>query len=295
MNAMEKICVACGQSCAGQPRIKDPAGNYYHKECHERLQAAREKRQAQAAPPPVKSPEPVAPLHPPAPEVPPQAQPAAIADHDLPDQAAPAACPGCGEPMLLGAVICTNCGFNAQTGRMVDGADLPRGDGGGKSGPAWPLFIGVVSIAFGGSGILLQALIMVGGLLEGAQVGEAGAFIAGGAIGSLLSIALSVWLLTAGIGIIQHKQTAAVSIRRWAVVKVVLYATCFTCLSAGILFLGGMAERINEEVGEDGAAFGTGLLLLVFAAIFAWLLFWPVFILIWFGREGIQEQLGRWR
>lgn len=39
--ATAKICGICGEDCAGQPRIKDPKGRYYHKACYERVMAER--------------------------------------------------------------------------------------------------------------------------------------------------------------------------------------------------------------------------------------------------------------
>ena len=37
-----KICMICGEDCAGRPRIKDPKGHYYHRECHEEASRKQE-------------------------------------------------------------------------------------------------------------------------------------------------------------------------------------------------------------------------------------------------------------
>lgn len=106
----EKLCVICGLSCAGQPRIRNEKGQYAHQACAEMRVAA--------------SVSPVA------------AGDAGIGDcdgdlmvallDDLPDTGGPApagvgglkqGCPGCGVAIGTGTVVCTRCGFNLNTGK----------------------------------------------------------------------------------------------------------------------------------------------------------------------------------
>lgn len=42
-----KICTACGESCEGQPRVKDRHGHYYHERCHGKAQREQWRRQEQ--------------------------------------------------------------------------------------------------------------------------------------------------------------------------------------------------------------------------------------------------------
>ena len=42
-----KICACCGETCEGQPRVKDRHGRYYHERCHGRAQKQQWKRQEQ--------------------------------------------------------------------------------------------------------------------------------------------------------------------------------------------------------------------------------------------------------
>jgi len=101
----EKICVFCGEDCAGQPRGKDPMGRYYHLSCYEDAKARRQ--QAEPAPQPGSG----------AGTSGAGGQSAedeygmlgAITD-DLQPPPVAAQCPSCGSPMAPGAVICTNCG-----------------------------------------------------------------------------------------------------------------------------------------------------------------------------------------
>jgi hypothetical protein len=117
-----KICVICGQDCAGQPRTKDAKGRYYHTSCYEQAKRAlEEKRAASGAP------------HPPPP---PSASPPEEEVLDLLDEAAepvvapqaapdPAregtarACPNCGHVLDADALICIECGYNLQTGKQL--------------------------------------------------------------------------------------------------------------------------------------------------------------------------------
>lgn len=46
MGTVEKQCVICGASCAGEPRIKDADGRYAHKACAQKKQKAKQAPQA---------------------------------------------------------------------------------------------------------------------------------------------------------------------------------------------------------------------------------------------------------
>ena len=106
-----KTCVICGKDCAGQPRIKDKKGNYYHKTCYEQAKARK-------APPAEAAPEPLAIQG----DEPGGFDP--FADHaDSPAAEAPPvgpnACPSCGNALQAGSVMCMNCGYNLQGGKQV--------------------------------------------------------------------------------------------------------------------------------------------------------------------------------
>lgn len=98
MGDAEKICVLCGESCAGQPRIRNEQGRYAHKACI----ASKEEQ-----------------------------EPALYEDaglDDLFDDLAPEdqntigaanACPGCGQPMGEDAIVCMGCGHNRESGKQL--------------------------------------------------------------------------------------------------------------------------------------------------------------------------------
>lgn len=121
----EKICVICGQDCAGQPRTKDAKGRYYHTGCYEEAKRAMEARKAAEAaaarPPP-----------PPPPKEEVYDVLGAAVDEMAPSPGAPApagapsmgigaarVCPNCGGALAADALICTGCGYNLQTGKQL--------------------------------------------------------------------------------------------------------------------------------------------------------------------------------
>ncbi len=103
-NVPQKVCVICGLSCVGQPRVRNEKGQYAHQACA-RISAAS-------------SPE--------APEDADDSEDEGLLGSMLDDlPAAPPAgsgnlrqgCPGCGVALGAGVVVCTSCGFNLQTGK----------------------------------------------------------------------------------------------------------------------------------------------------------------------------------
>ncbi len=149
MTQGEKICVHCGQSCAGQARVKDAKGNYAHTACAEQV-----KGKGTQGPPR-------------APAKPEQAgsMAAILADIDEADLiGGEHSCQGCGYPMDDNAMICLHCGFNRNSGRQFNtkvGRDPKKPTAGGKAvsagasaggaaiGPFLPLIGAVVAGVIG--------------------------------------------------------------------------------------------------------------------------------------------------
>ncbi len=181
----EKNCVLCGQSCIGQPRIKNENGQYAHQACVK----AKQEQQAQE------------------PEL------AAVGEDDLFDDAlggdmddlfddydaggqaggrsgedadfgGAAACPGCGQRMNDGASVCMGCGFNTQSGKMMSTKSKGAGIGAGGA---------------------LGGVAKVGGMAASPMIPFIGALI-GGAIGAAIWAAISyffnyeIGLIAWGIG-----------------------------------------------------------------------------------------------
>jgi hypothetical protein len=157
-----KICVQCGDDCAGKPRTKDAKGRYVCRPCFDKVQAKSAKP---ASPAPLKGATPITP----APGDVDNSLLLALAD----EEARPVAttpCPSCGAGMMNGAVICTTCGYNVQTKKnMRSVVERERGGGRGGSGSE-----GGSSPTVAAALVALPTLLLMG----------SGAAVVGGAVGA---------------------------------------------------------------------------------------------------------------
>lgn len=197
--SIEKACVICGRSCAGQPRIKNERGQYAHKAC-----VAQRQRAKSAPPPPGRDDDMLAMDH-------------LLADlDDAPQAQAPAirtACPGCGQPINAGAVVCLSCGFNTSTGKTLtskvkraraEEVSLPTFSF--ARGPTATMLIGAsVAALLGGAiwaGIIIgvQAELRFIAIAVGALVGVGAAYGARGNAGFLSGSVAAVLAVGAILG-----------------------------------------------------------------------------------------------
>ncbi len=284
----EKICAVCGMSCAGQPRTKDVKGRYFHKECHQQaLKEIRDRKSTRASDE--------------TPLLTPQTDdPFAVADEGVIDpppvvQIRQQTCPDCGNTMSAESVVCVNCGFNFQTGERMLVQELKPSRVTG-SGALWPALVGIISIVFGSSGVLLCVLDLCTSLAQPAAVRPFGpGFVPVKLVAVGIPALMSLWLLLAGIGILRRKQTSMVSIRRWAVVKIVLVCLFLTCLTGALLLLvGEVSGKPDHYVSEAIGGVGLGIVVTIELVLAAWFLAWPIFVLKWFSRAVVQRQVGTW-
>lgn len=171
MSSQEKICILCGQSCAGQARIKNGKGQYAHQSCAQAKQASK-----QDAAPVEQSAISSGSLY----EV--DAYNDAfgggmedlLGDLDHQDEvvSSTSACPGCGHRMNDGAVVCLSCGFNTASGKAMSTKSKEV-----KIGPS------VGGAALGG-------VAKVGGVAAAPLLPLIGALI-GGAIGAVIWAAIA--------------------------------------------------------------------------------------------------------
>ncbi|MEK6701524.1 MAG: hypothetical protein AABZ53_04625 [Planctomycetota bacterium] len=106
-----KICIRCGQDCAGKPRTKDATGRYTCDDCAKTLMAQ--------------------------PDAPSPADPSIIPlEHEphapslasmIDDSTLPRSCANCGIILGKSAVICSSCGFNTTTGKVTGATPSPSG------------------------------------------------------------------------------------------------------------------------------------------------------------------------
>jgi hypothetical protein len=146
MAEVEKPCVHCGQSCAGQARVRDAKGRYAHQACAEKHQGAA--RGSRAAPATGDDAGTMA---------------AILSDIDDKDMiGGEHSCQGCGYPMEDDATICLHCGFNRESGRQYGtkvGRDPNKQTKGGKA-----LSVG----ASAGGMALAPFLPIIGAVIAGA-------------------------------------------------------------------------------------------------------------------------------
>lgn len=280
-----KVCVMCGEDVAARPRTKDPRGRYFCEPCYASAVARKQSPPALARPP--------------LPKAAPMGGIALEADDEgdrhrrvleglLGDApASPAAmnliCPSCRMSIPAGGFLCTNCGHNLQTGAAAAHTTVRVTR---PSGGVWPGVVGGISMLFGGVGTLLYCFNLVSVLSSGSQ----GARLIGGLGGAGLTISLSLWLLVAGLNIVR-KQSAGVSqIKRWAIAKLVLCVVCVAPVAIlAATTLSSASSEMPEELRGMGSALTAYLLLIV-----GWLMFWPIFVLAWFSRAAIQNDVDRW-
>jgi hypothetical protein len=270
--AAGKTCVVCGQDCSGKPRVKDPAGHYFCKPCYDQ---ALQRKQAAAVAAPAAEEDPFA-LH------------LEEIVSEIPEAPSMHACPKCGAAMAEGAQLCVHCGFNARTGartRTIAVKSRPTTPG----GSAWPIVVGVVSIVLGGGGAILYGFQLLGFVMAATGATSAKAvLISVGA--ATLPFLLSLWLLIAGIGVARRRAESVSLLKRWAIVKIIVYGTCLSFLAVAMLAGAGPGELTDKMGGIDQAA--AGMLML---ALMAWFLAWPVFVLAWTARRAVKDDIDAWR
>lgn len=281
---LKKTCVICGADCSNKSRIKDTKGRYYCKECHE--SATRRKPAARIASAP-----------PPPPSFSPESEPLSLLDQlvaDAPAVEAVKHCDQCGFALASGAVICTNCGFNLATGRALKPKVLKtRAAAGDGSGAVWPMVVGIISIVFGASGILLTIIQFVSGFADDSGARPA-SFAFGEFAGAGLTIALSLWLLTAGIGIARKQSAAVASIRRWAIAKASLYTLCLGGLMLLVVVGSSALKSQMNRPGGDEIAMLLDAASIALPLLWLWFMAWPAFVWIWFSRPAIVQQVNQW-
>ncbi len=179
----------------------------------------------------------------------------------------------------------------------------------------WPVVVGTLAIVFGTGG-LLQSLTsplgtfvlrtqMEGFAEQGADQGKIDAYLAEYArFVSTSSIALgavALLLLVGGILLLRRRRLSVPLLQAWAVLKIVVggyflfRATAMTRQQMALLFestlpAGGPGGPETAMLGQItswtvGLSLGMG---------FLWLAAFPVFLIVWFNRRRIQQQIAAW-
>jgi len=146
--------------------------------------------------------------------------------------------------------------------------------------PAWPTVIGVISIVFAGWGLVCAPLFIVINLLNPRIIDSApewyGTYVI---IHAFFGILLAVIHLIGGITLLKRRPASMTLLLTYACLAVVsgLIACVITFITAGSM---PAAFQAGRRVGAFvGLLFGMA---------------YPVFLLIWFSRTKIKQQVRQW-
>ena len=170
--------------------------------------------------------------------------------------------------------------------------------------PGWPGVIGTISIVFGALGLvcywclILQTMmtpIMMGMMPEDQRPPTPQGIQLFVQIFQMCAAAgLSVWLLIAGIGLTRRRPWARSHTVGWSLAKVLL---SFISMVAGVAFAGATVDQINSQLSRGGTPPFTVSIAWMFIFIvigLVWALLWPVFLLIWFSRGSVKDEVAAW-
>ena len=112
----------------------------------------------------------------------------------------------------------------------------------------------------------------------------------------IASAALAVWLLVAGIGVLRRRRWSRRAILAWAIARMaeaVPAAVLAYLIAQGQL--GAMMDSPQAAAVPGGIAVfirGAGLLGFGWTLALAWAM--PVFVLVWFTRRRVREEVAAW-
>jgi len=170
----------------------------------------------------------------------------------------------------------------------------------------WPTVIGIVGIVLGALGVFYGLYSVAGPL-----VGRAMSGIMGGAEFmdeildaiepylwalsglSVLSTALAVLLIVGSVRLNRRRASARGLLRQWAILKIPL-----SVVISGVTFAMQM-EQMSVQAEAMGGAAGMEVFMVAVAAAailfgLAWSCAGPVFVLWWFSRDKIKDEISGW-
>lgn len=186
--------------------------------------------------------------------------------------------------------------------RQPHDATLPPAN----QGMGWPTVIGIIAIVFGACGILGGILGMLGPainkvMIEVLPADQAGSFeaqtkyqwwLAGL---SLLATFIALWLLLGGIGVLKKRPAGAGKIKIWAIIKIVFVIVMVGCQ---VVIQRHMFDQMQaQQAGQALPSIFNFTDIIVFLSLgfgLLWGLALPVFMLIWFGRRTIKDEVQTW-
>ncbi len=183
----------------------------------------------------------------------------------------------------------------------------------------WPTVVGVLSVVLGSLGILKNACGSVSGITQGVAgggglspmgLGQYGAWAFVGAAVSVLSLAVSAWLLWAGVLLLKRRRGSVAAHKGWAwarigvaLVEVLVSGVMQSVVFQGAWGSGGVGTGGTAGAGGAGGAAtsgGTdtamliGMLAVMAAFSLTLALAYPVVVLVVFSRPWAKDEVKRW-
>lgn len=167
----------------------------------------------------------------------------------------------------------------------------------------WPTVIGVIAIVFGAGGILfsllgLASIVFMEKLIESvdeeqAEMMQAAQGNAGWSIVlTLLGFTLAVMLLAGGIGVAKRRLWGVKVCRIWAILRII--HVLFGTVLGYIAYQKALETMYQQSSGATPMTPPPIFALLGVCFELVWGMALPVFMLIWFSRSRIKEEIKGW-
>ena len=169
---------------------------------------------------------------------------------------------------------------------------------------SWPMVIGVIAIVIGVLGQIggiwgMVAVFFMDSMMSMVPASQRAEIVDSmkgtellSVVCGILGIVLAVLLLVSGIGLTKRRPWSPKMCKVWAVLKMLLVV--FTTVS-GVMVQRSSFEAMSQQSNAPGFQQGMFIGMLIgtcFGLLWGWAL--PVFMLIWFSRSKIKEEVADW-
>jgi hypothetical protein len=189
--------------------------------------------------------------------------------------------------------------------------DAPMHDAGYVDVPetSWPKVIGIISIVLASLGLACYGCQSVSTIFQPMMVGAMPEEMRPPAPSTMqmaysiatycISFLLSLLLLFAGIATLKRKPSGRSLHVLWSVLKVVVSLISF---GFAVMLAEEIADQVNAQMQQQSQQTGQppmfemtpGMMIIASAVTTAIMLIWPVFLLIWFNRGKVKDEVSTW-
>ena len=179
-----------------------------------------------------------------------------------------------------------------------------------RENSSWPTVVGIVGIVFGALGVLGGLIGAVSSLLTDSIMRSVAPGIAAGQPDvqamldvatrwkgltlalAVVGLAVAAILLVGGIQLVRRRQNSIKNLRIWAAAKMLLVVANAIL---GVLIQQATFKVMQQTLRASVPA-GFGSMIAVFSVVFGLVWGWalPVFLLIWFARQKIKDEVTSW-